>query len=226
MSGQEMPTNGTPPTGASSAASATPAASPTSAASAASPPTATPDKPKSRGCRNCAIGCLGMIVMFAVLLAAGGWFGYTRYARPWFLGARARLYETVPQLEALEGLALDGMGEGLPSGLERDLSGTTDPTAFPADVALPGGRETLATRSGDFGARAVAETRGRTAAALSAELRAEMESLGWSRVPVPDPADGIALRFDKQDGADARTARYELIPQDSGTVRVWVRVTR
>jgi hypothetical protein len=62
--------------------------------------------------------------------------------------------------------------------------------------------------------------------ALAAELRAEMESLGWSRVPVADPPDGTALRFDKQDGSDTRTARYELIPQDNGTVRVWVRVTR
>ena len=213
--------------GEQEAAASSPATSSTAAASSGRPDpppsTAAADKPKGRGCRRCAIGCLGMLVVFTVLIAAGGWFGYTRYLRPWFLGVRERVYEQVPQLEALEGLALD---EGLPGGFERDLSGSTDPTAFPADVALPGGRETLATRSGAFGARAVAETRGRTAAALSAELRAEMESLGWSRILIPDPPDGIALRFDKEDGADARTARYELIPQDDGTVRVWVRVTR
>ena len=167
-------------------------------------------------------GCLGVLIGLTTLVAISGWFGYIHYMRPWFLGARERVYEKVPQLEALENAILE---DGDLSGLQRDLTGNTDPAAFPADVALPDDPLVLTTRSSEERALAVAETRGRTTAALAAALRSEMQSLGWSRVAVPDPEDGVALRFERGDGAGRRIAAYELVPQENDRVRVWVRVT-
>lgn len=175
------------------------------------------------GCRECLFGCLGVMIALSIVFAVGGWFGYTRYLRPWFLGMRERVYETVPQLEALEQTIL---GDGDLSGFERNLSGSADPAAFPQDVALPDDPEILTTRSNDLRALAVVETRGRTAVAIVGALRAEMRSLGWSRIPAPDPDDGIALRFERDGDAGPRVAAYELVPRENGRVRVWVRVTR
>ena len=191
--------------------------------SASTPSAPPPASAKGCGCQGCLFGCLGVLIALAILFAVGGWFGYSRYLRPWFLGVRERVYEAVPQLEGLEKTILD---DGALSGFQKELSGSADPAAFPRDVALLHDPIVLTTRSTEARGLAVAETRGRTVAAIVGAVRSEMQSLGWSRVTVPDPEDGVALRFERDHSDGRRVAAYELVPQENGRVRVWVRVTR
>lgn len=168
-------------------------------------PVATPPQ-RSRSRHGCMKGCGGCLIAL-ILLAAAAWFGYARYGAPWLETQTARLSERFPALGALvrlkDSLPLQGMT------LAGGEMGSRDAADFPADLWLPPSAVDQAFNTAERSALASLMLPGEDAASLAAEIRSEMETRGWSRTPVPDPHNGLALLFEK----DGRIVSYLLYPR-------------
>ena len=169
---------------------------------------------KRRGCRCSCLGCLVVLVLLAMGLIAG-WFVW---GKPWLARQTALVDRAVPGLGVVIDLAR-GRSPFAIRGLPNSPDGRDDATAFPPDVWLPDARYGAAYHIDENVATAVFNLPAGDEAASQGAWRREMSARGWRRTPVPDPPDGTALLFDRE---EARCS-VELIPAEQGVVRVWVR---
>lgn len=168
-----------------------------------------------RGGRCCLLGFGGCLVLVALLLATS-WWGYRRWGSPWLEAQKAELGERFPALRSVlvikDSLSIEGLD------LRAREVGERQREAFPADVWLP--EEALLGAGFNItlsAAQAALTLPAQDATALASRLREQMTILGWQRVPVSDPHDGIVLVFTK----DERHARYTIFATDEG-LEFWV----
>jgi hypothetical protein len=152
------------------------------------------------------------------LLVIGAWFGYTRFGAPWLETKASWLTSRIPSIGTLlqlrKSLPLSGVT------LEGGELGSREPEDFPPDVWLPGSARNGLFNIGEFSALAALELSRADANQLASRIRDEMSAIGWQRIPVRDPRQGVALLFEKE----GRHASYLVHSRDEG-VRILVRVT-
>lgn len=148
-----------------------------------------------------------VVVLIAVLVLL-----YLSFGKPWLDEKRTELLSRFPAL----GFALETVS--LPDSLEPVRDGSTARDDFPRDIYIPEGLTSAAFRSSETGAVARLRLEVTTdLQSLAASYRREMGRLGWTRVPVPDPREGIRLHFQRP-GSAARV----LLRQDPDAVSVWI----
>ncbi|MFV2073450.1 MAG: hypothetical protein ACC742_12465 [Thermoanaerobaculales bacterium] len=169
---------------------------------------------KRRGGRCCLWGCVGFTAAcLAAILGLVTVFFYIGV--PWLEQKESELVERFPVL----GAVLERMP--VQDNLQRLQEGSTGREDFPRDIYIPEDLIAGAFRTSE--ARAVARLRlpPTDLRSLAASYRREMGRLGWNREPVPDPKEGIRLRF-------SRPGRklHILLRRDPDAVSVWIRHDR
>lgn len=171
---------------------------------------AAPSKSRSCGGRCCLWGCVGLTVVAAVL-AAGLVFLYLAFGKPWFDEKKSEVLAKFPALN----LAIDTPTiKNLPEPLR---TGSTAREDFPGDIFVPEDLISAAFRTSETRAVAHLRLQPTDLQSVAEVYRREMGRLGWRREPVPDPREGIRLRFVRQ-GSAARI----LLRQNSDAVSVWI----
>jgi len=174
-------------------------------------PTADQSNRRSCGGRCCLWGCAGLTAV-ALVLIAGLVLLYLSFGKPWLDEKKTEILTRFPALSfALERASL-------PTNLEPLRDGSTARDAFPQDIYIPEGLISAAYRSSDTGAVARLRLEVTTdLPSLAASYRREMVRLGWTRVPVPDPREGIRLNF-RRPGSVVRV----LLRRGPDAVSVWI----
>lgn len=188
---------------------------------AAPPPAATAATPaKKGGClKGCLSGCLVLVVL-AILVAAGGWYGWKKWGHPWL----ERKKHAVEAKLSPAGLGFgSGKGFSLPSSLTPKLparAGHTTRSAMAKDLWVPKAAGLAAYDTQPDGTSvSVVRVNGKTVLQLVAEARKGMRGHGWKLVHAgKDGKAGTALDFERP-GAVARIGLY---PR-AGAVEVWSR---
>lgn len=173
-------------------------------------------QPGKRGGRCCSLSCAGCLVLL-LLLGIGAWFAYARYGAPWLETRAAWLTSRIPSigtlLELKNSLPLSGVT------LEGGELGSRRSEDFPSDVWLPAGAENGLFNTGEVSALAALELPDGDSAQLATRIRSEMSAMGWERIPVHDPQEGVAVLFEKE----GRRASYLVHPRGE-VLKILVRV--
>jgi hypothetical protein len=144
--------------------------------------------------------------MIAGLVAA-----YFYIGAPWLERKQTELVERFP--------ALATVLERMPTqtGLQRLREGSAGRENFPRDIYIPEDLVSGAFRASDTNAVARLRLPPTDLGSLAASYRREMEKLGWTREPVPDPREGIRQRFVRP-----KWKVRILLRRDPDTVSVWI----
>lgn len=192
-----------------------PEASPSTPAAVAAPASQAA-RPRRGSC--CLRSCLGCLVL--LLLAGGGLlFAWLRFGSPWVESQKTRLVERFPIVEELLTLTSGASFRGIT--LAGGEIGSTERADLPDDIWIPDGYV-----SGTFNVMpeqvlAVLTLEPTEPADLAARARSAMAALGWQRKPVPDPHDGVALYFERDD----RMTSMQIYALEHGT-ELWLRQAR
>ena len=163
-----------------------------------------------RGGRCCLWGCGGLTAAcLAVIL--GLVLVYFYIGVPWLDQKKSELVERFPVL----GAVLEGMPTQI--SLQRLQEGSTGRENFPQDTYIPEDLISGAFRTSETHAVARLRLPPTNLKSLAALYRREMGRLGWKREPVPDPKEGIRLRF----GRPEWKVRI-LLRRDPDAVSVWI----
>jgi len=167
-------------------------------------------KPRSCGGRCCLWGCGGLLAT-GVALILGLVLSYFYFGKPWLERKKSELVGKFPVLESVV--------EKMPtqSGLQRLQEGSAGREDFPRDIYIPENLVSGAFRTSETDAVARLRLQPTDIGSLAASYRREMAKLGWKRVPVPDPKEGIRLRFVRP-GWEVRI----LVRRDPEAVSVWI----
>ena len=167
-------------------------------------------KPRSCGGRCCLWGCGGLTVVCLAIIA-GLVAAYFYVGAPWLERTQTELVERFPAL----GTVLERMPTQ--SGLQRLQEGSAGRENFPRDIYIPEDLVSGAFRTSETNAVARLRLLPTDIESLAASYRREMAKLGWERVRVPDPKEGIRLRFVRT-GWEVRI----LVRRDPDAVSVWI----
>lgn len=148
----------------------------------------------------------------ALALIVGLVLLYLSFGKPWLDERKTELLARFPAL----GLALESAS--LPDNLEPVREGSTSRDDFPPNIYIPEDLISAAFRSSENGAVARLRLEATTdLQSLATSYRREMGRLGWTRVPMPDPREGIRLNF-RRPGSVVRV----LLRSGPDAVSVWI----